>query len=80
MEENEFIPKNAPEKEEKQVNTKKKKEEKKTEEKAPKTPKVKFSLANRIDKKKVKIFVGTALTLTSIYLFIACISYFFTWT
>jgi len=63
------------------VNTKKKKDEKKrTEEKASKTPKAKYSLENKIDKKKVKIFVGTTLTLTSVYLLIACISYFFTWT
>lgn len=37
-------------------------------------------LSNRFDKKKVKSTVGVLLILFSFYLFLACLSYLFTWT
>lgn len=37
-------------------------------------------LTNRFDKKKVKSSVGVLLILLSFYLFLACLSYIFTWT
>ncbi len=39
-----------------------------------------MNLFEKIDKQKLKIVFGSLLTLLSIYLFLACISYFFTWT
>lgn len=37
-------------------------------------------LSNRFDKKKIKSTVGALLILLSFYLFLACLSYIFTWT
>lgn len=37
-------------------------------------------LTNRFDKKKVKSTIGALLILLSFYLFLACLSYIFTWT
>ncbi len=82
MEENEFIPKEAINNEDKKVNPKKKKEEKKPSLDTTAKPKLAFKINpfEKIDKQKVKIVVGSLMTLLSIYLFLACISYFFTWT
>ena len=82
MEENEFIPKEAINNEDKKANPKKKKEEKKPSSDTSAKPKLAFKINpfEKIDKQKVKIVVGSLMTLLSIYLFLACISYFFTWT
>jgi DNA segregation ATPase FtsK/SpoIIIE, S-DNA-T family len=37
-------------------------------------------LTNRFDKKKVKTITGSIFILTAFYLFLACLSYLFTWT
>jgi hypothetical protein len=80
MEENEFIPKEAINNEDKKGNPKKKKEEKKPVLDSIKKSKVAFKINPfvKIDIKKVKIVFGSILTLLSIYLFLACVSYFFT--
>ena len=82
MEENEFIPKEAINNEDKKANPKKKKEDKKPSSDTSVKSKVAFKINpfEKIDKQKVKIVVGSLMTLLSIYLFLACISYFFTWT
>jgi len=82
MEENEFIPKDAIKNEDKKANPKKKKEEKKSTSNTSTKPKLAFKINpfEKIDKQKVKIVIGSIMTLLSIYLFLACISYFFTWT
>jgi S-DNA-T family DNA segregation ATPase FtsK/SpoIIIE len=82
MEENEFIPKEAINNEDKKANPKKKKEEKKPVSDTPNKSKLAFktNIFEKIDKQKLKIVFGSLLTLLSIYLFLACISYFFTWT
>ena len=82
MEENEFIPKEAINNEDKKANPKKKKEDKKTSSDTSAKPKLAFKINpfEKIDKQKVKIVAGSLMTLLSIYLFLACISYFFTWT
>jgi S-DNA-T family DNA segregation ATPase FtsK/SpoIIIE len=81
MEENEFIPREAINNEDKKANTKKKEDKKPSSDTSSKS-KVAFKINpfEKIDKQKVKIVVGSLMTLLSIYLFLACISYFFTWT
>ena len=82
MEENEFIPKEAINNEDKKPNFKKKKEEKKSNSETSSKSKItsKINPFEKIDRQKIKIIVGSLLTLFSIYLFLACISYFFTWS
>jgi len=93
MEENEFIPNDFIQPEPTESNTgkknkvkepKKEKETKETKEtkdtKLGSNLKKRFSLGDKIDKKKLKMFAGSFLTLLSVYLFLACLSYFFTWT
>ena len=82
MEENEFTPKDAINNEDKKGNPKKKNEEKKPVSNTPNKSKLanKMNVFEKIDKQKLKIVFGSLLTLLSIYLFLACISYFFTWT
>jgi len=82
MEENEFTPKDAINSEDKKTNPNKNKEEKKTVSNTPNKSKLaeKINIFEKIDKQKLKIVFGSLLTLLSIYLFLACISYFFTWT
>ena len=82
MEENEFTPKDAINNEDKKANPKKKMEEKKSVSDTTNKSKLaeKMNLFEKIDKQKLKIVFGSLLTLLSIYLFLACISYFFTWT
>lgn len=56
--------------------------EKKIDKKAKKTVALKNPLSNfsdRFDKKKVKTSAGVGLVLLSFYLFLACLSYIFTW-
>jgi S-DNA-T family DNA segregation ATPase FtsK/SpoIIIE len=40
---------------------------------------VKIAFGDKFDKKKLKVLVGSILSLLSIYLFLACVSYLFTW-
>ncbi len=82
MEENEFIPKEAINNVDKKTNPKKKMEEKKSVSGTTNKSKlaIKINIFEKIDKQKLKIVFGSFLTLLSIYLFLACISYFFTWT
>ncbi|MEN9700330.1 MAG: hypothetical protein RLZZ301_1528 [Bacteroidota bacterium] len=84
MEDNEFIPKSTPVSPKVEAEPKVKREAKPVAPKTPKTDSSKsgksFSLAGRFDAKKFKIIVGSLLSLMSIYLFLACISYLFTWT
>lgn len=39
----------------------------------------KLNLATRLNLPKIKVFIGALLSLLSVYLFLACISYIFTW-
>jgi len=77
MEENEYIPKSSPksapkaEEQPRQQATKKPAKEKDS---------VSTSLKEKINLPKIKIFAGALLSLLSIYLFLACVSYIFTWT
>lgn len=82
MEENEFISEETIANEDKKPNPKKKKEEKNSGSDASDKSKLasKLNIFEKIDKQKFKIIFGSLLTLLSIYLFLACISYFFTWT
>ena len=76
MEENEFIPKTEKKTEESIPKSKQKKQEK--EEKIV-SQKVKLSFLEKIDKQKLKVTFGSLLSLLSIYIFLACVSYLFTW-
>jgi S-DNA-T family DNA segregation ATPase FtsK/SpoIIIE len=77
MEENEFIPKSEKKETETPPKAKLKKENKKDQ---PETStKSKFSFFEKIDKQRVKVVFGSILSLLSLYLFIACVSYLFTW-
>jgi S-DNA-T family DNA segregation ATPase FtsK/SpoIIIE len=75
MEDNEFIPKSEPKIEDPNPKVKQKKEDKKEK----KAPLVKISFFEKIDKQKLKVIFGSILSLLSIYLFLACVSYIFTW-
>jgi hypothetical protein len=78
MIENEYNPKgNSEEKEqvEKKSIVRSKKEP--TQKKERQTGK---KLFDRIDKKRVRLIVGASLILVSFYIFLACLSYLFTWT
>ncbi len=87
MEENEYIPKSAvkptPKTEETGGARSKKREEetlrpKETKEATSKNlPKI--GLSERLNLPKIKLFTGAVLSLLSIYLFLACVSYLFTW-
>ena len=76
MEENEFIPKSEKKIDDSNPKTKSKKEDKKEQNT---TSKVKISFFEKIDKQKLKIIIGSTLSLLSVYLFLACVSYMFTW-
>jgi S-DNA-T family DNA segregation ATPase FtsK/SpoIIIE len=77
MEDNEFIPKSEQKSDNLSSKAKVKKEEKK--ERNDSTSKPMISFFEKIDKQKVKIIFGSILSLLSLYLFIACVSYLFTW-
>ncbi len=87
MEENEYIPKSAaqpaPKTEAPSASRPKKREEepqrpKETTQAARKNlPKI--GLLERLNLPKIKLFTGAVLSLLSIYLFLACVSYLFTW-
>jgi S-DNA-T family DNA segregation ATPase FtsK/SpoIIIE len=76
MEDNEFIPKSEQKPTDPAQKTKPKKEDKK-EKNVTNVGKVSFF--EKIDKQKLKVVFGSVLSLLSIYIFFACISYLFTW-
>lgn len=88
MEENEYIPKSAakpaPKTEATSAPRPKKREEEpqrpKETEKASRGNLPKIGLLERLNLPKIKLFGGAVLSLLSIYLFLACVSYLFTWT
>ena len=89
MEENEYIPKSSskttPKAEETTSSRTKKQEQEPQRQKENKKPsKEKTSVSQRLNERlnlpKIKIFIGSVLSLLSIYLFLACVSYIFTWT
>lgn len=77
MEENEYIPKTS-------AKPAPKTEEPPRPQAAKKPAKEKSiptaGLKEKVNLPKIKIFVGALLSLVSIYLFLACVSYLFTWT
>lgn len=79
MEDNEFIPKRETGQEKPSSSTTTKKTEKPSKQPKEKTPS-RWSFAGKFDQKKVKVILGSTLSLLSIYLFLACLSYLFTWT
>lgn len=79
MEDNEFIPKRETGQEKPSSSTTAKKTEKSSRQAKEKTPS-RWSFAGKFDQKKIKVVLGSTLSLLSIYLFLACISYLFTWT
>ncbi|MFY7668765.1 MAG: DNA translocase FtsK 4TM domain-containing protein [Crocinitomicaceae bacterium] len=76
MEDNEFIPKSERKPADSNSKTKAKQEDKK-EKKVISPTRVYF--IEKIDKGKLKVIFGSILSLLSIYLFLACVSYLFTW-
>ena len=76
MEDNEFIPKSEQKSADANPKSKPKKEEKKVKNVVPA---IKISFLEKIDKRKLKVIFGSILSLLSIYLFLACVSYLFTW-
>ena len=89
MEENEYIPKSsikpAPKTEEPTSSRSKKQADEpqrpKETKKAPsKEGSTLLNLKDRLNLSKIKIFAGALFSLLSVYLFLACVSYIFTWT
>ncbi|MFM6945652.1 MAG: DNA translocase FtsK 4TM domain-containing protein [Flavobacteriales bacterium] len=84
MEDNEYIPKSSAkafqQKEETNTNTRSRKETAEpTKQKAAQKTKSIAELKNRLDLSKIKLVIGAVLSLLSIYLLLACVSYIFTW-
>lgn len=79
MEDNEFTPKSTARTEQSSSSNTNKKESKTTKPIKEKTPE-RWSFASKFDTKRFKVILGSSLTLLSIYLFLACLSYLFTWT
>lgn len=79
MEDNEFIPKNEARTESPSSSSRKRKEEKVTASSQEKTP-ARWNFLSGFDSKRFKVILGSTLSLLSIYLFLACVSYLFTWT
>ncbi|MEY3742622.1 MAG: hypothetical protein RL371_1533 [Bacteroidota bacterium] len=90
MEENEYIPRSNSKptpKTEEHISSRSKKEgeEPKRSKENKNTSREKSNasgggLKERLNLPKIKIFIGALLSLMSIYLFLACVSYLFTWT
>ncbi len=76
MEDNEFIPKSEQKLSDPSPKTKSKKEDKKEKNV---TPISKIAFFEKIDRQKLKVVIGSLLSLLSIYIFLACVSYLFTW-
>jgi S-DNA-T family DNA segregation ATPase FtsK/SpoIIIE len=80
MAENEYIPKQDTEKEE-VLTSKGNKRSKNSEKKSDSKEKRKFpTLGIKVNAKKMKTTIGVLMILFSIYLFLACFSYVFTWS
>jgi hypothetical protein len=79
MEDNEFTPKREAVTENPSSSRTKRKEEKATKPSKEKTPS-RWKFAANFDSKRFKVILGSTMTLLSIYLFLACLSYLFTWT
>jgi S-DNA-T family DNA segregation ATPase FtsK/SpoIIIE len=79
MEDNEFIPKREAGQEKSSSSANTKKTEKPTKQAKEKSPS-RWSFAGKFDQQRVKVILGSTLSLLSIYLFLACLSYLFTWT
>jgi S-DNA-T family DNA segregation ATPase FtsK/SpoIIIE len=79
MEDNEFTPKREAGTENPSGSTTKRKEEKAPKPSKEKTP-ARWNFAGNFDSKRLKVILGSTMTLLSIYLFLACLSYLFTWT
>ena len=79
MEDNEFTPKNEARTESPSSSSRKRKEEKVTPSSQEKTP-ARWKFLTGFDSKRFKVILGSTLSLLSIYLFLACVSYLFTWT
>ena len=79
MEDNEFTPKNEARTESPSSSSRKRKEEKVTPSSQEKTP-ARWKFLSGFDSKRFKVILGSTLSLLSIYLFLACVSYLFTWT
>jgi S-DNA-T family DNA segregation ATPase FtsK/SpoIIIE len=79
MEDNEFTPKREAGTENPSSSTTKRKEEKAAKPSKEKTP-ARWRFAANFDSKRFKVILGSTMTLLSIYLFLACLSYLFTWT
>ncbi len=79
MEDNEFIPKKDAGTENPSSSTAKRKEEKAAKPSKEKTP-ARWNFMSNFDSKRFKVILGSTMTLLSIYLFLACLSYLFTWT
>ena len=79
MEDNEFTPKSTARTEDSTSTNTTKKESKATKPAKEKTAD-RWSFASKFDTKRFKVILGSSLTLLSIYLFLACLSYLFTWT
>lgn len=79
MEDNEFTPKREAGTENPSSSTTKRKEEKAAKPSKEKTPS-RWKFAANFDSKRLKVILGSTMTLLSIYLFLACLSYLFTWT
>jgi S-DNA-T family DNA segregation ATPase FtsK/SpoIIIE len=79
MEDNEFTPKSTARTENSTSSNTTKKESKSTKPAKEKTAE-RLSFTSKFDTKRFKVILGSSLTLLSIYLFLACLSYLFTWT
>jgi S-DNA-T family DNA segregation ATPase FtsK/SpoIIIE len=79
MEDNEFTPKSTARTENPSASNTTKKESKTTKPAKEKTAE-RWSFASKFDTKRFKVILGSGLSLLSIYLFLACLSYLFTWT
>ena len=79
MADNEYRPKEDYSREEEAPKQEKKPKKEKSDEK-PKLKNPISGLSGRFDKKKIKTVTGGVLILLSFYLFLACLSYVFTWT
>jgi S-DNA-T family DNA segregation ATPase FtsK/SpoIIIE len=79
MEDNEFIPKRESNTENPSHSTRKRKAEKSEPSRQENTP-ARWKFLSNFDSKRFKVILGSTMTLVSIYLFLACVSYLFTWT
>lgn len=79
MEDNEFIPKRESNTDNPSNSTRKRKAEKPEPSRQENTP-ARWKFLSNFDSKRFKVILGSTMTLVSLYLFLACVSYMFTWT